>query len=67
MTPKKEPNRQRFELIATAGDQQAAADELISLGATRIEIGNDSAVVLADPDGNEFIVKETDHSTAGSP
>jgi catechol 2,3-dioxygenase-like lactoylglutathione lyase family enzyme len=67
VTPKKEPNRQRFELIAAAGDQQAAADELISLGATRTEIGKDSAVVLADPDGNEFSVRETDHSTTGSP
>jgi len=67
VTPKKEPNRQRFELIAAAGDQQAAVDELISLGATRIEVGKDGAVVLADPDGNEFSVGENDHSTAGSP
>jgi hypothetical protein len=41
--PKSEPNRQRFELTA------ATLDELISLGATRLENG-----ALADPDGNEF-------------
>jgi catechol 2,3-dioxygenase-like lactoylglutathione lyase family enzyme len=45
--PKSAPNRQRFELTA------AAPDELISLGATRLENG-----VLADPDGNEFHVKQ---------
>ncbi len=67
VTPKQEPNRQRFELIAATGDHQAAADELISLGATRLEIGENGAIVLADPDGNEFCVRETDHSTAASP
>ncbi|TWG11943.1 hypothetical protein FHX75_14273 [Micromonospora palomenae] len=65
VTPKKEPNRQRFELIAAAGDQQAAVDELISLGATATGIGEDSAVLLADPDGNEFCVRAADHSPAG--
>jgi catechol 2,3-dioxygenase-like lactoylglutathione lyase family enzyme len=64
---KKEPNRQRFELIAAAGDQQAALDGLISLGATRLETGTDGAVMLADPDGNEFCVRGTDHSPDGSP
>ncbi|MBM0236897.1 hypothetical protein JNW88_06555, partial [Micromonospora sp. ATA32] len=29
-------------------------DRLVSLGATRLEVGEDGAVVLADPDGNEF-------------
>jgi len=53
----KEPNRQRFELIAATGDQPAAIDEPICLGATRIEVGEDSTVVLADPDGNEFSVR----------
>src|SRR4051794_5180054 len=57
VAPKKEPNRQRFELIPAAGDQQAAVDGLISLGATRLEIGADGTVVLADPDGNEFRVR----------
>jgi predicted enzyme related to lactoylglutathione lyase len=40
------------------GDQQAEVDRLLSLGATRIDIGQDevSWVVMADPDGNEFCV-----------
>ncbi len=67
VAPKKEPNQQRFDLIPAAGDQQAAVDGLISLGATRLEIGKDGAVMLADPDGNEFCVRGTDHSPAGSP
>ncbi|WP_433727383.1 VOC family protein [Actinoplanes sp. CA-051413] len=45
--PKTEPNRQRFELTA------AAPDDLISLGATRLDNG-----VLTDPDGNEFHLRE---------
>jgi hypothetical protein len=56
VTPKKEPNQQRFELVPAAGDQQAAVDDLISLGATRLEVADDGAVMLADPDGNEFCV-----------
>jgi hypothetical protein len=58
VAPKEEPNRQRFELVADAGDRQAAVDELISLGATRIDVGADGAMLLADPDGNEFSVRE---------
>jgi hypothetical protein len=44
----------RFAIVPAAGDQQAAVDELISHGATRLETGKDGAVVPADPDGNEF-------------
>jgi hypothetical protein len=47
-------NRQRFDLAPTGGDQQAEVDRLVSLGAIRLETGADGAVVLADPDGNEF-------------
>ncbi|MCU7725111.1 VOC family protein [Actinoplanes sp. KI2] len=54
--PKTEPNRQRLELVAAAVGRQAAADELISLGATQVGIGKDGSVVLADPDGNEFSI-----------
>jgi hypothetical protein len=50
-------NRQRFDLAPAGGDQQAEVDRLVSLGATRLEVGEDGAVVLADPDGNEFSVK----------
>ena len=40
------------------GDQQAEVDRLVSLGATRIDIGQGEVdwVVMADPDGNEFCV-----------
>ena len=34
-----------------------ARDELITAGATRLRAGEDGAVVLADPDGNEFTVR----------
>jgi len=40
------------------GDQQAEVDRLVSLGATRVDIGQGDVdwVVMADPDGNEFCV-----------
>jgi predicted enzyme related to lactoylglutathione lyase len=52
-------NRLHFDLAIPAyADQQAEVDRLLSLGATRIDIGHGEAnwVVLADPDGNEFCV-----------
>jgi catechol 2,3-dioxygenase-like lactoylglutathione lyase family enzyme len=52
-------NRLHFDLAPpVGGDQRAEVDRLISLGASRIEGGNDDVgpVVLADPDGNEFRV-----------
>jgi len=52
-------NRLHFDLAPPAGgDQQAEVDRLVSLGATRIDIGQAevSWVVMADPDGNEFCV-----------
>jgi hypothetical protein len=47
-------NRQRFDLASADGDQAAEIGRLVSLGATRLEIGEDGAVALADPDDNEF-------------
>jgi predicted enzyme related to lactoylglutathione lyase len=40
------------------GDQQTEIDRLVSLGATRVDIGQSdvSWVVMADPDGHEFCV-----------
>ncbi len=61
------PNQQRFELFPADGDQQAAVDELVSLGAARLDARNDGTVVLADPDGNAFCVRPTGHRPAGSP
>jgi predicted enzyme related to lactoylglutathione lyase len=57
--PKTGKNRLHFDIApAVRGDQQAEVDRLVSLGATRIDIGQGevSWVVMADPDGNEFCV-----------
>ena len=59
MTPKTGKNRLHLDLAPPAdGDQQAEVDRLVSLGATRVDIGQGEVgrVVLADPDGNEFWV-----------
>ncbi|WP_405149266.1 VOC family protein [Sphaerisporangium sp. NBC_01403] len=59
VAPKTGKNRLHLDLAPPAhGDQQAEVDRLISLGATRIDIGQGevSQVVMADPDGNEFCV-----------
>ena len=59
VAPKTGKNRLHLDLAPPAdGDQQAEVDRLVSLGATRIDIGQGdvSCVVLADPDGNEFCV-----------
>ncbi len=57
--PKTGKNRLHFDLVPPVdGDQHAEVDRLVSLGATRIDIGQGdvSWVVMADPDGNEFCV-----------
>jgi predicted enzyme related to lactoylglutathione lyase len=46
-------NRLGFELVAD--DRQAEVDRLVALGATYMH-QRDGAIVLADPDGNEFCV-----------
>ena len=59
VAPKTGKNRLHLDLAPPAhGDQQAEVDRLVSLGATRIDIGQGevSWVVMADPDGNEFCV-----------
>ncbi|MEO6712308.1 MAG: VOC family protein [Mycobacteriales bacterium] len=59
LTPKTGKRRLHFDLAPHVhGDQQAEVDRLVSLGATRLDIGQGevSWVVLADPDGNEFCV-----------
>jgi catechol 2,3-dioxygenase-like lactoylglutathione lyase family enzyme len=58
VAPKTARNRQRFDL-APADDQPAEIDRLVTLGATRLETAADGAVMLADPDGNEFRVIAT--------
>ena len=59
VAPKTSKNRLHLHLAPPiADDQQAEVDRLVSLGATRIDIGqgNVSWVVMADPDNNEFCV-----------
>ena len=59
LPPKTGKCRQHFDLAPPVhGDQQAEVDRLISLGATRVDIGQGevSWVVMADPDGHEFCV-----------
>lgn len=46
------PNRVRFALSGPLSD----VDRLVSLGATRLGIGESGLVEMADPDGNEFSV-----------
>ncbi|WP_328617606.1 VOC family protein [Amycolatopsis sp. NBC_00355] len=62
------PNRQRFELLPADGDQRAAVDALISLGAARLGVRDDGTVVLADPDGTGFRVRPVESAvTAPGP
>ena len=57
LDPREARNRQRFDLAPPVhGDQRAEVDRLVALGATQLEVGEAGAVVLADPDGNEFRV-----------
>ncbi len=57
--PKTGKNRLHLDIAPPAGgDQEAEVERLVSLGATRVDIGQGAVdwVVLADPDGNEFCV-----------
>ena len=59
VAPKTGRNRLHFDIAPPAhGDQQAEVERLVTLGATRPDIaqGGVGAVVMADPDGNEFCV-----------
>ena len=59
LIPKIAKNRLHLDIAPPVdGDQSAEVDRLVSLGATRIDIGQGdvSWVVMADPDGNEFCV-----------
>jgi predicted enzyme related to lactoylglutathione lyase len=59
LAPKIGKNRLHLDIAPPVDvDQQVEVDRLVSLGATRIDIGQGdvSWVVMADPDGNEFCV-----------
>ena len=53
--------KNRLHLDLRPGDQDAEVERLLSLGATKVDIGQDdpSWVVMADPDGNEFCILST--------
>lgn len=50
--------KNRLHLDFTPDDQQAEVDRVLALGATRVDIGQGEQtwVVLADPEGNEFCI-----------
>lgn len=56
--PEEKTVKNRLHLDFVPDDQEAEVARLTSLGARRIDIGQDetSWVVLADPEGNEFCV-----------
>jgi hypothetical protein len=56
--PKTIKNRVHLDVHAADGDQDAEVERLIGLGATHVDVGQgeQSWVVLADPEGNEFCV-----------
>lgn len=56
--PKVAKNRLHLDIAPDHGDRRAEVDRLISLGATRVDVGRGDAdrVAMADPDGNEFCV-----------
>lgn len=56
--PKRVKNRLHIDLNPRGCDQAEEVDRLISLGARRVDIGEGEQtwVVLADPEGNEFCV-----------
>jgi catechol 2,3-dioxygenase-like lactoylglutathione lyase family enzyme len=57
LTPKTGKYRLYFDVAPPVhGDQQTEVDRLVSLGATRIDIGRGEASWMADPDGHEFRV-----------
>jgi hypothetical protein len=55
--PKHDKNRVHIDLVAD--DPEAEVERLLSLGAMRTDVGqtgDESFVVLSDPEGNEFCV-----------
>jgi catechol 2,3-dioxygenase-like lactoylglutathione lyase family enzyme len=58
--------RLHFDLhVSGVAEQEAEADRLVSLGASRVDWdsypGDPDFIVLADPDGNRFCLVDLDH------
>ena len=60
LAPRVATTRQRLHLVPTDGDLGSEIERLVSLGATRLGVGEDGVVTLADPDGDEFCVLDPD-------
>jgi len=59
--PEGKSGKNRFHLDLVPDDHEREVERMESLGATRPDIGqtgNESWVVLADPEGNEFCILE---------
>ena len=56
--PESKTVKNRLHLDFVPDDQDAEVDRLLAMGATRVDVGQgeQSWVVLADPEGNEFCV-----------
>jgi hypothetical protein len=56
-------NRVHIDVSPRASDQAAELQRLLGLGATKVDVGQgeQSWVVLADPEGNEFCLLKTRH------
>ena len=56
--PEPKASKNRLHLDFRPDDRDAEVERLLALGATRVEVGQgeQSWVVLADPEGNEFCV-----------
>ncbi len=63
--PKTTKNRLHLDLAPPPHeDQLAEVGRLVSLGATRTDVGTGGRMVMADPDGNEFCVLPSSGSAA---
>ena len=61
LVPEVKTTKNRLHIDLRPDDRDAEVERLVALGASRIDIGqgnqgNESWVVLADPEGNEFCV-----------
>jgi hypothetical protein len=58
LVPEAKTIKNRLHIDLRPDDRDAEVERLVGLGASRIDVGqrNESWVVLADPEGNEFCV-----------
>jgi catechol 2,3-dioxygenase-like lactoylglutathione lyase family enzyme len=61
LMPRVGEDRLHFDIAPVGMDQAAEADRLVSLGASRFGAGEHGSLVMADPDGNTFFVRNPEH------